>query len=358
MAHEDTLGDNAPTERGNETAGAILSRAREAAGLTRADIAAQTKIAERHLAAIEEDRLGDLAAPTYAVGFARAYARTLKLDEGDIARRVREQLEIAHSRQAPPPPPSFEPGDPARVPSRALAWIGVLAIVVVIGLLLAFWGNFLSPEARLPDLISDQPSAAAPAPRPAQQAAAAPQAAPTGPVVITATQPSVWIKVVDADGKQLIQKVMTTGDSWTVPADARAPVLRVGRADGLKITVGDRTLPPLADQSIVMGNIALDPASLIARADGKPAPAAGTAPAGAASVPATQTGAAPANTSSSASAATPRAAPRPAPRRARSTSHGPVNLLPSGDDTGSAGQPRAVPTISQPVVQPIPASSD
>ena len=78
--------------------GARLCAAREAAGLSRADVAARTKIAERHLGAIEEDRFDDLASSTYAVGFARAYARTVGLDEAEIARLVRGRLEALVAR--------------------------------------------------------------------------------------------------------------------------------------------------------------------------------------------------------------------------------------------------------------------
>src|SRR3546814_18450267 len=75
------------------TAGGRLRSAREAAGLTRADISSQTKIAERHLCAIEEDRFGDLAARTYAVGFARAYARALGPAAAEMAAAVHTQID-------------------------------------------------------------------------------------------------------------------------------------------------------------------------------------------------------------------------------------------------------------------------
>ncbi len=62
-AHEDVA------ELPLDPAGVRLRRAREAAGLSRADIAARTKIAERHLASIEEGNFAALASRAYAVGF-------------------------------------------------------------------------------------------------------------------------------------------------------------------------------------------------------------------------------------------------------------------------------------------------
>ena len=72
--------------------GQRLRGEREAAGLSRADVAARTRIAERHIQAIEEDRFGDFASSTYAVGHSRAYARAVGLDEQAIARDVRAAL--------------------------------------------------------------------------------------------------------------------------------------------------------------------------------------------------------------------------------------------------------------------------
>ena len=66
-----------------QSAGDQLRAAREAAGMSRSDVAAKTRVAERHLEAIEGNRFADLAAPTYAVGFSRAYARAVGLDEND-----------------------------------------------------------------------------------------------------------------------------------------------------------------------------------------------------------------------------------------------------------------------------------
>lgn len=258
------------------TVGATLRKAREAKGLSLPDIAAQTRIAERHLAAIEEDRLGDLAARTYAVGFSRTYARALGLDDKAIAEQVRRQLDAeGHSRE-PVMVPHFEPGDPARVPSVRLAWVAAAGALVVIVLLLVFWSSYLAPEGKLPDLISDAPKPAPSAVVAAKPAAPAVQ--PTnGPVVLAATVEGVWLRVTDAKGK-LVEKVLKQGETWTVPEGAQAPQLRTGRPDGLAITVGGKAIPALAAKPMTMSGVSLVPADLLARGQaGAPAGATGIA---------------------------------------------------------------------------------
>ena len=261
------------------TVGTVLTRAREAAGLSRADIAMQTKIAERHLAAIEEDRLGDLAARTYAVGFSRAYARTLGLDEKEIAEIVRRQLEAEGGRE-PVVVHDFQPGDPARVPSAKLAWFAGAGALLVIVLLVVFWGSYLSPEGKLPDLLSPKP-----APAPTQVAVPVPAATPTaapanGPVVLTATEEGVWVRVTDG-ANRLVETTLKKGESWTVPQTAQAPQLRTGRPDALALTVGGRAIPALADKPTVMSGVSLTPADLAARANPQVAAPSGAAPAAA-----------------------------------------------------------------------------
>ena len=280
--------DNSPiSTAARQGVGDHLRTAREAQGLSLADISAQTRVAERHLMTIEEGRFGDLAAPTYAVGFSRAYARAVGLDEAEIATRVRRIID-AQPHARPAPLPSFEPGDPARVPPSRIAWLAGLAAVVVVGLLVVYWTSFLSPEGALPDLVADGTQGAA-----ATMSAAPPRAPPrtaaaTGPVVLTATAARVWVKITDATGNQLFQKELAQGESWTVPPEAQGPQLRTARPDELQITVAGRALPPLGDKPEVISGVLLTPAALTARvgaasplptATPTPAPTSNTPPA-------------------------------------------------------------------------------
>jgi transcriptional regulator with XRE-family HTH domain len=331
--------------RGDQSVGNQLRAAREAAGKSRSEIASQTKIAERHLIALEEDRLGDLAARTYAVGFARTYARAVGLDEQVIAAKVREQLE-GEQVARPQPLPSFEPGDPARVPTRRLAWIAGIGVVLVVGVLLAFWSSFLSPEGTLPDLIAPKVEQPAATGAPATQAPVnpPPPAPAIGPVVLTATGDKVWVKVTDGKGDQVLQKELALGESWTVPSGISGLQLRTGRPDALQISVGGKPLPALSTEPKLISGVSLAPADLLARSN----PGAPSVTPGATAAPPPPAASAPGNTSATtqsasrpvASARPPRRAPaRPAAtdRTAREPSSvpPPESLLPSSLSTTS-----------------------
>lgn len=69
--------------------GLMLRSARERRGLSVADIAKKTRIADRWIVAIEEARLEDLPAPVFAIGYVRSYARTVGLEPGAIVEHFR-----------------------------------------------------------------------------------------------------------------------------------------------------------------------------------------------------------------------------------------------------------------------------
>lgn len=327
------------------SAGEALRSAREKAGLSRADVASQTKIAERHLESIEDDRFADLAARTYAVGFSRAYARAVGLDEKVIADKVRAQLDADDSIHAPTIP-SFEPGDPARVPPLRLAWMAAGGAILVIGLLVFFWSSFFSPEGRLPSLLPEDAPSQTVASQPAAPAPAPALSAVDGPVVLTAKADRIWVKVTDADGEQLFQKELANGESWTVPAGAKGALLRTGRPDALTVTVGGKPIAALPDTPVLVSGVSLTPADLRARAEAN-ANAAPASPASSAPAPAprAEPGRAPAVPSSPTASPTSQASPSPRPSR---TASAPV--------PGPSASPRPSASASaRPTVRPTPS---
>jgi cytoskeletal protein RodZ len=266
--------------------GEQLRAAREAAGLTLEEVAAATRIPQRHLVTIEAGDFQALPARTYAVGFSRTYAKAVGLHDGDVAEAVRAELEAQEPRQRHRPA-SFEPGDPARVPSRALGWLSVLAVVLVLAGLFFAARTYFAPAAELPSLVEQQR-----AEEQAQRAAAAAQAAPradparaaaaaAGPVVFTAIE-DAWVRFYTPQGT-LIEKVMTAGETYQVPVDAQQPMLRTGRPDLLQITVAGRPVPKLAEELQTMSDVPVTAAALLNRAGAAAAAAATPAPAGAAS---------------------------------------------------------------------------
>jgi cytoskeleton protein RodZ len=332
--------EQVPTEEPPATVGTRLRVARIAAGLGLEDVAARTKIAERHLVSIEQDRFSDLAGRTYAVGFSRAYARTVGLDEGEIADAVRTELdrdEQAHPRVLPE---TFEPGDPARVPSARLAWtVAAGGVLTVAALLYTFWPNFLSPQASLPDLLEDQGELQL-----AVQAADASgrQLAPAGAVVFTATEPRVWVKFTDAAGSQLFQKEMSMGERYSLPADAQGPLLWTARPDALEITIGGKSVGRLSDKPGTVRGVPVSGEALLRRLD--------VGPSGRAAVQSPRAARRPAQVSTP--RPRPTASPRPNPSPPASSNGSNVVAEPGLESAASAAAPAPEP-IASPV--PIPA---
>ena len=270
---EDEIEEAAPEAVG---IGAQLRAAREAQGLTLAQVAAETRIPQRHLQTIEESNFAALPARTYAIGFSRSYAKLVGLDGEAVAETVRAELDA----QEPRPrhrPASFEPGDPARVPSSGLVWVvaGALVLLPVGGLF--FMRTLFAPAGELPSLIEPTESAA-PTDAAARQAPASPAPATEGPVVFTALEEGIWVKFYDANGMQLMQKLMARGETYTVPADAEGPQLWTGRPDALAITVGGRPIPRLAEDDVVMRDVPVTAEALLARGEAATSPAPSPSP--------------------------------------------------------------------------------
>ncbi len=234
-----------------------LHAARIAQGLSLDDIATRTRVPLRHLEAIERSAWDDLPAPTYSIGFAKAYAEVVGLDRKEIGDELR--VELGGGRAATTVTETFEPADPARVPPRTLAF----ATVLVGAALLAGFGYYRTValgdvQPRIVETVQTPPPGMAPA------SAATVTRGPRAPVpvVITATEP-VWIKIYERDGKSLYENTLTAGQSFTVPADAVDPLLRTGRADLLRIAVGNETAPPVGPASSLVKDVSLKAAMLM-----------------------------------------------------------------------------------------------
>lgn len=266
MTEEDapTQGELAITRTGDR-----LRIAREAAGLSLADVATRTRITQRHLEAIEKSEFSELPGRTYVTGFARAYARAVDLPEAEIGAEVRRELE-EEAYGARPVYEAYEPTDPARIPTARLAW----TLVIVTLLLASAYGvwRFLSVE---PDeaLIAAQNRDADESEAPAADAAGtpAPKAGNTAgvsanaPVVLTAVgSASVWIGFDDRAGKTENWRTLDPGETYEVPpAYIEQFTLRTSRAQALKITVGGREVGQIGPADTLVKAISLKPADLL-----------------------------------------------------------------------------------------------
>lgn len=268
-----------------------LRAARDVKGLSLEQVAAETRIPQRHLSAIEAGDFAELPGRTYAVGFARTYAKTVGLDPDEVAASVRDELDAQSGEDYRPA--SFEPGDPARVPSRALGWFAAMAVLLLLAGVFFFFRTMFAPAGELPSLVDQQKQAQARAQAAAAAARPATPAVASGPVTLTALDQGIWVKVYDSAHKTLMEKLMDKGESFTVPPDAQGPMLWTGRPDALAITVGGRPIAKLADVQTVMKDVPLTPAALVARTTASPPPGAPQQPASGASPAAPSPGASP-----------------------------------------------------------------
>ncbi len=102
--------------------GSQLKAGRERLGLSLSDIAAKTRVPTRHLEAIEQSNFDALPGQTYTLGFARSYANAVDMDAAAISEAMRWELARSGHEGYQPPAQNYEPADPARVPSKTLAW--------------------------------------------------------------------------------------------------------------------------------------------------------------------------------------------------------------------------------------------
>jgi len=298
--------DETPVEASEPTVGERLRAAREKMGLSLEDLAAQTRIPQRHLESIERADWDALPAPTYTTGFAKSYASAVGLDRTDIGDQLR--AEMGGQRFTANTMETFEPADPRRSMPKWLVIGTIVALVVIVGLM--SWLNNRSLEqtdngANAPvATATNAPPAQQPAQQPAQAAATPPAA---GPVLLTATD-AVWMQITESGGTTLFSGVLQAGQTFTVPPQSSGAMLKTAKPEALKITVGGRIAPQVGPPAKKV-TVSLTPADLL-----KGPAAAGSAPAPGAPTP-TPT------PRRSASPPAPSPAPAPAPAETPSTTN-------------------------------------
>jgi cytoskeleton protein RodZ len=245
------LADTAP--QGPRSVGDRLRQAREAQGLDLGEVAQRTRVPQRHLEAIERGDYNALPATTYAMGFAKAYARTVGVDTAELGRDLRAELSQTYSR---PVREIYEASDPRRMPGPG------------VGL---FYGTDLFRTSDAPPA----PTVAEAEPTPAPVATPAPPAS-GGQVTLTATD-EVWVRVYDSAGTTLLMKTMQAGEQYDVPPTASNPMINTGRADQIEVRVNGSIVAPLGDGRRSIQNVGVGAEALQARGASSTTPAPATA---------------------------------------------------------------------------------
>jgi cytoskeleton protein RodZ len=251
-----------------ERVGDRLRAARIKAGLDLNDIATKTRVPLRHLEGIEAGDYSHLPSLTYCIGFARAYARAVGVDEKGIPDDVRAEVELS----APETKTfvEYEVSDPARIPGKTLAWTAAgICLLFAIGVMIWFSQRMADPRDTAPVVAQSESDPVDAITTNAVVPVVAP-VAPTGQVVLTALKP-VWLKIYEAEGsKRLFEKEMAIGESFTVPADAVRPQIVTGRPEALKVTIGGTEVAALGPPEKTIADLDISATALAARPVAQP----------------------------------------------------------------------------------------
>ncbi|AMO72390.1 helix-turn-helix domain-containing protein [Sphingorhabdus sp. M41] len=265
MAEE--TNDDENVELNLHSTGEILRRAREQKSMSLEDISKKTRIPQRHLESIESGDFDALPGRTYAIGFAKSYARTVGLVDATIGSQLREEMEELGHGAFQPEMSGYSPANPSSVPPLYLAWTAAaIAALVLIGYLV--WRSLvLNPDAITPTAeseIATPVESAAENINPQTVEDGSPLPSSQGTVVLTATE-NVWMKIYDAKGERLFENELAAGDTFTVPADADDPQILTGRPAALTVTIDGQVVPQLGTAERTIKDVGVSAAALLAR---------------------------------------------------------------------------------------------
>jgi len=262
-----------------------LRREREMRGITLDEIMESTKIARRHLEALEKEQFDQLPGGVFNKGFVKAYARFLGLDEDQA---VADYSAVANEQPEPEdkfPLEVHEKPDPDLNPKRSYVPF-VFAVAALVGVLVGYgvWTKYKphtpenaqvtdsAPAATEPVQQASTPaSTTAPSRTPVSHAAqptaastpARPQAVKPQEQASTETTPpaqpekvffvsikareDAWVSIV-ADGKSVMERVMNADKHKKIKA-GKSLILRTGNAGGIDVSFNGRSLGPLGNEN-------------------------------------------------------------------------------------------------------------
>ena len=245
--------------------GGMLRQLREAAGVDPALVASAMKVSLQKLDALENDRFDELPDLTFARGLASAICRAFGADPAPVLERMPLAAPGLRAQGRPINQPFRQPGDsPAPMLKSSFSKPLMIAIGVLLLAAAALWLlptlpiQLTAPAQESTSADSEMQESATPAAEPTppaempagaasaeQTAPAAPQSAasgaePTvaegGDLLVFTANAETWLTVRDAQGKQLINRTLTSGE--TVKLTGELPLsATVGRKDAVSVKV-------------------------------------------------------------------------------------------------------------------------
>jgi len=279
-AHADLPG--APPPAAPEPVGAVLARARAAAGLGLEEAARRLKFAPRQLDALERGEWGRLPGGAAVRGMVRSYARLLGMDADALVARVGEGQALPDAdrlAQRFRQPVPFSDG--SRRSNLAYAALSVVLLAVVAAVAVQ-WRQERPGAARL-SFVSAAQQPAEPArreaprepPRRIELASAAPQAeaavqastAPTAEAppaasgerrrIVLRFERESWVEITSGTGKLLVSHLHPAGTERVVVGVPPFQVV-IGNAQYVKLVYNDRPVDLMPHVKVEVARLTLD----------------------------------------------------------------------------------------------------
>jgi cytoskeleton protein RodZ len=254
--------------------GRRLQQAREARGLSLAQVASRTKIPSRQLSLLEAEDYARLPPGIFIRGFLRATAGVVGLDPDELVRQFQEETGPPAPATADISPPGpVPPGRGIRfriatggawAPARAGGWVAAVTLVAA-GVLALSWLRGPANETSASEPEERRAVAASPAaPAPARPVGTigrgtTPPAPPVQEVTLTLTADRpCWVSLT-VDGERLTYRTLAPGEQVT--ARMRQQVsLRAGDAGALRVSANGSDARPVGAAGEVR-TITLTPAT-------------------------------------------------------------------------------------------------
>lgn len=119
--------------------GQQLRQARETKGWSHHDVAQQLKLMPKVIAALEHDDFASIGPKTFAKGYIRSYANLLHLDANSLLVEFNQQHVDAEACELNRPMLRQPVARRSLASARSLRWITYLIILVLVGLVVAWW---------------------------------------------------------------------------------------------------------------------------------------------------------------------------------------------------------------------------
>lgn len=243
----DEVSPSAPTAA---SVGGQLRAAREAAGLSLDEVAHALKFSPRQIEALEADDYAALPGVTIVRGFARSYARLLKLDAETLLRQLEAALPQGPIEVRPPD--NMGIASPPRGLREFSPVVAVAIVLLLAAVLLSLWHVFgptarhaaTTPAATAPATSEQPPDTPVPPPAQAAHPVFAPGTAVSG-------VPGGEMQIDPATGAAMSVLHLVFADrAWVEVTDSRRQLLHSGEnPGGSQLTLTGR--PPF---DFVIGN--------------------------------------------------------------------------------------------------------